>query len=811
MADNPRLAALKAKLIAECERLLDKPGAMLRREAVFDDQADKLYDQLMDADDIVDDPDAAATDFRSELSRRFAPAPPARQNRPPVSSTARPASGSGKPREPVPLHLLTSPYRFVELNDKVVMAEPPSPLFQPLPGGFTGRISVEWAVETPMLIGSEKDGLSRPLRLPDGRYAIPGATLRGMVRASAEIVAGARLSQINGHHRYGVRDFTHPLVRPPEDEKKSLLHADRVKAGWLHYDEVSGDAHITPCATWRRITHDDLRELLKLPAQSDQYQWRARWLATRMVDRYAAAGFKITGGRAPLIDFDTAPVLMFNRTGTGPADGIATVSATGAPGRLVFSNRSPAAPNGEIIRQAEIRGGAGQPKKNEYVFFDDPAAKDFKVDAKAWDRFWLINTKPARRRREPDGSLAVLWPTLKAGGKVPVFYVQEKDGNPETLQLGLTRFFKIAHSHSVRDLLDKERGQPHKQPAAPAAFKPDLVESLFGHVLEADDFTPAAPKGQSVACKGRVAFGFAYLENAGDAEETGTIRTVMGAPRASFAPFYLAGRIKDYSHPEARLAGRKRYVPRFRPQDLASAPKRLVASLTHQVSRLGRNAEQLNEIGCDLRLLRHKRDGGELVFRSDIRVRNVTAVELGLLLWVLTHGGDPAKPYRHQIGRAKPFGAGQVLVRGLHLSLQPHDPADRSLMQTPDAAERAGASGEGWTDGTLSLRPFLKAFETFMAQHWTNWPHVRPVTQWLRSCRPDWGAEQVGQRPEPEGRFSYPALNEFNIIRKSVKMDNKKADPTQDTPSNFLSAGENIHHNISYLRIYATKIINQED
>ncbi len=786
MAEDPRLATLKAKLIAACERLLDEPGAKLRREVIFDDLADKLYDQLMDAGDAVDDPDATATEFRSELSRLFAPAPQARLGKQSASSVARLPTGSGKPREPVPLHLLTSPYRFVKLNDKVVVAETPQPLCQPRPGGFTGRINVEWAVETPMLIGEEKDELSRPLRLPDGRYAIPGATLRGMVRASAEIVAGARLSQINGHHRYGLRDFTHPLVRPPEDEKKSLLHADRVKAGWLRYDEASGEAHITPCASWRRIAHDDLRGLLKVTAESDQYRWRARWLATPMVDRYAAAGFKIVGGRAPRIDFDTAPVLIFHRTGTGPSDGVAKPNAAGEPGRLVFSNRSPAAPPAEIIRQAEARGGAGQPKKNEYVFFVDPMAQPFKVDAKAWDRFWLINTKPARRRREPDGSLAVLWSTLKAGGKVPVFYVQEKDGSPETLQLGLTRFFKIAHAHSVRDLLDKERGQPHAQPAAPGAFKPDLVESLFGHVLEADDFSPSAPNGQSVARKGRVAFGFAYLDNSCEAEETGTIRTVMGAPRASFAPFYLAGRIKDYSHPEARLAGRKRYVPRFRSQDLASAPARLVASLTHQVSRLGRTSEQLNEIGSDLRLLRHQRDGGELTFRSDIRIQNVSPVELGLLLWVLTHGGDPAKPYRHQIGRAKPFGAGQVRVRALRLTLQPHDPAGPSLLQPPDATERPGTGGEGWTDGTLSLRPFLSAFGAFMARNWTGWPNVRPVTQWLRSCRPDWGAEQVGQRPEPEGRFSYPELKEFNIIRRVVKMDNKPTEPHPDNPVSLL-------------------------
>ena len=50
-------------------------------------------------------------------------------------------------------------------------------------------------------------------------------------------------------------------------------------------------------------------------------------------------------------------------------------------------------------------------------------------------------------------------------------------------------------------------------------------------------------------------------------------------------------------------------------------------------------------------------------FSSRIRLHNVTAEEIGLVLYALGHGGDPKKPYRHQIGRAKPYGAGEVARR----------------------------------------------------------------------------------------------------------------------------------------------------
>ena len=145
------------------------------------------------------------------------------------------------------------------------------------------------------------------------------------------------------------------------------------------------------------------------------------------------------------------------------------------------------------------------------------------------------------------------------------------------------------------------------------------------------------------------------------------------APRASFAPFYLRGPIKDWTDEarngnsgEARLAGRKRYFARFPAPRLASAEADIVAALS------GLNNTTSPDTQSRLRLLKPAAPNGELVFSGIIRLHNVTAEEIGALLWTLTHGGEARKPYRHMIGRAKNVGAGQARVKSLRMKLTAH-------------------------------------------------------------------------------------------------------------------------------------------
>ena len=58
-------------------------------------------------------------------------------------------------------------------------------------------------------------------------------------------------------------------------------------------------------------------------------------------------------------------------------------------------------------------------------------------------------------------------------------------------------------------------------------------------------------------------------------------KTVMGAPKASYAPFYLSGAEKDWSSATAQLAGRKRYLARH---DGAKAESAIQAALKSQLT-----------------------------------------------------------------------------------------------------------------------------------------------------------------------------------------------------------------------------------
>ena len=126
----------------------------------------------------------------------------------------------------------------------------------------------------------------------------------------------------------------------------------------------------------------------------------------------------------------------------------------------------------------------------------------------------------------------------------------------------------------------------------------------------------------------------------------------MMAPRASYAPFYLRGTYKDWSDNEARLAGRKRYFPRFPAAAApgagqAAARTKLYGFLRSWIGNANRDTQS------HLAYLEPATDAAELTFYGAIRVHNVSAAELGMLLWALTHGGDPAKPYRHMVGRGQ--------------------------------------------------------------------------------------------------------------------------------------------------------------
>ncbi len=748
------------------------------------------------------------------LARRgpSAPALPPQQR---AGGRARPARPAPTTRPAPDAAVLTAPYRFVVIPDQVVPAQKRLQEANwgfPIKGGFCGAIEVEWAFETPMLIGveqKEKSGkkeedVSAPMKL-GGDYVIPGATLRGMMRAAMGIVCRARLTQVNTNHRYGVRDFTHPLFR--EEAGAQRLAWDNLRTGWLRkLTEEEKARHVTSDNTQKLsdyvLTSCDkaMVRIRALPRSfnngkpTDNGEWHRAWLGTKLGERYEKARYvkSKTEGKKPtyVFDFeDMAKAESFSRDPAGKPGDQDYVSPGGAGGRkgwFVFSNNSPSHKNIDpATLDAQQKPPQGDQKKREYVFFDRPGPEEVRLTQEAFERFERINSKPGKTKLKPDGSYAVMAETLESGKRIPVFYVGDPDPerDDKDFAIGLTRLFKLPHANSVGDVLARqaEHQRFFKTEENKLALKePDMVEALFGYVYDRGDIGLSEEEDErlapgQLARKGRIAFGFAHLAQETPAAGTDVITTTAMAPRASYAPFYLRGPIKDWTDEatngrkgDARLSGRKRYFPRFPADRRDGAVKRIEETL------LKRKSEDATDTQSRLRLLRPETPGGDLIFRGTIRLHNVTAEEIGALLWTLTHGGDPKKPYRHMIGRAKNAGAGQVRVKSVKLALTANDGSD--VDTNLQEWERSTESSERWTAGGQSLEPFFKAFENYMREEAdSNWPQTDDICEFLGVCDPAKGAELKAD--------FLPTPNLFGRLRRLVKAD-VQSDPAPVTNAN---------------------------
>lgn len=751
--------------------------------------------------------------------------------------------GTRRPERP---DLYSSPYRFVPLTNKIVLPEPGNDgsHSEPNEDGFCARLTVEWLAETPLLIGATEkeehdaanknnrrkadDDIVEPFRLTEDKtsYAIPGATLRGVVRAALEIVAHGRMWQVDRHFRFGLRDFEHAAYAPDEEDDPQpgreggrhypVGHVDEVQAGWL---EVRGEGKeatwfIRPC----RWGHVEIERLLRSSHVRTTARDRLAWSRLSIVDKYEA--FAMTTGRGRSREPSFARTFSVEERGQDNGrDLYAIVDGGSLAGRLVFSDKSPS------------REG----KRFEYIFVDDEQGAPIELPNEVVETFVRLHSKPSRNTPVPDGTYKLLAPLLDRGEKIPVFFVSttgRQDVRVTTFAFGLTRLFKVPHGRSVGDVLlghvDGSEDQPVERSDllldGPGAHKPeakcdqetrtgnkplkrveaDFVENLFGYVHEPKDVydDPDRLEAESetiaptaIARRGRVAFSFARLASGSRTKLSEAVSTVMMAPRASFAPFYLvseAGKPKDYSDPESKLAGWKRYVPRFplggrRGVVASNASNTIRALLEKQLDNIkltgGREASE--DVRTRLRFL-ESADGKPLRFESEIHMHNVTAAEIGAVLWALTHGGDRTKPYRHLVGRARPFGAGQMRIHSIRLAVEPNL-RERTMrfVKEPLEEERLDEQGCGFCPAetsvpnkNASLRPFVDEFDTYMRKACPDWPDTEQVREFLLLSDPATGEALAGEglldylplrRPigERAGRMEYE--NPYQELRKLTK------------------------------------------
>lgn len=571
----------------------------------------------------------------------------------------------------------TAPYNFVPLPNRVFTVEdgievdgqkikPWEQQDRFIPGTYSGWIDLEIEALTPIYIrgaatrkedgewdGREARVRPEPYMLPDGRPAIPGSSLRGMVRTLVEILAFAKIPPVSkaklfyrdvSQGRIGEiyrKNFIEELGQISRGKDISSGHfvcnqapgyRSRVCAGFID----ARSKEIRKCEI-ARVEHNLIKKVFNQPVLDGR-------------GPQAIPNQKIQYQKV-LVSLDPKPENYFYKANNRHSHFY--LQFRKVHDMLITNDQND---KQEWMKKGYREGTlvitGGMPNKHlEFVFLDINSYERIKIPEDVWDSFNHDNqiTQWQERAFPLNGPRSKL--RKRAGGLShgqPVFYLldefQKSKKNPDGLVfLGRASMFRLPYDLSPFDLVPEEiRNAPL-----------DLAEAMFGKVDEDEKW----------AIKGRVFFEDAVAVEDGQGLLEGKIvPKILSSPKpTSYQNYLTQDGTKDQHHltsyfreDSTTIRGHKLYWHRW------CEEKGLLEV---------REGKDHDEILKNL-LSEHPQDKYKqhtviqpvksgLYFRGRIRFENLTDLELGALLSAL----ELPEHCAHKLGMGKPLGLGSVRIK----------------------------------------------------------------------------------------------------------------------------------------------------
>lgn len=418
--------------------------------------------------------------------------------------------------------MIEAPYNFVPLEETAFYPEWANHISQDIPfkDGVSGSIEYTMEAKTPIFVRNGYTDRNNPdatfSHTTDGRYFIPGTSVKGEIRNVLEILSFGKMTRVQDA-RFGIRDLNNKQYR-------NLVKG--VHCGWLYKDE-RGEYRIKDCGTPGRIKTSDLSDELSHFMSEPSLYWNLfcqRSGCTKAENevkdsvkeeikrssllKYFVYGYSLT----QLLGKD-----LFADTGLNYS-----FSKVDIPHRKLYGRKENGGRRGTIV----LTGQPNSTKKYDFIFFDNGKTIDVQDD--------IIADFKSIHKNKLD--FKYVWePRLESGKMIPVFFTLK---NEKVDAIGLSGMFRIPSANFIRGAIPAElQSKQHM----------DLAECIFG----------TADKGLGYL-KGRVFFSPAF---ANDGVTTlDEVRTTLSSPKPSYGPLY----VKDgtWNNSNARIKGRKRYPVR---------------------------------------------------------------------------------------------------------------------------------------------------------------------------------------------------------------------------------------------------------
>lgn len=330
--------------------------------------------------------------------------------------------------------MIKAPYNFVPLAQTVVFPDWAEKISMDIPfkDGISGTIDVSYTAQTPVFIGNGKvkgeDGKDTTVvinyKAANGQYALPGSSLRGMLRNVIEIASFGKFCRI---------DDSILSHRDLHDKKYTNAFRNKnINAGWLVYDEEKKQWALYP-VDYHRVK-DSLLEKIYHPEKS--FKERCEPQKRRE---------SLNGN----------PVIYFE-LGKETAD---------------YINQKPF--------QCSIKGYTvltGQPgsKKKDFIFEEKTSKKFNSIDELVRTFQGINEANPANQKKGYD--LVAEWRDFKNDNYpgIPVFYLADSTGKPESL--GLSQMFRLPYKNTLMEAV------LHSSELHGKELKMDFAECIFGKI-----------------------------------------------------------------------------------------------------------------------------------------------------------------------------------------------------------------------------------------------------------------------------------------------------------------------------------------
>ncbi|MEM6801311.1 MAG: TIGR03986 family CRISPR-associated RAMP protein [Bacteroidota bacterium] len=516
-----------------------------------------------------------------------------------------------------------APYNFVPFNEKIVRPYWAEYIShdRPFTDGKSGSLTIQITTHSPIFIrdGRKKTQVEQETiyyfsQTQEGKYFIPGSSIRGMLRNVMEIMCFSRMEKVD-ERKFSVREFENNDLYP-----KSQITKD-VYCGWLYKE--NGGYWIKDCDKPGRIKLDELSPVLKdkfLNSSPNKVDLRGRNGDFHKSARFKYETYAEINPKGLNFYFKETAYEELNAGNRrfytiDPMD-------EGRRGTIVFT--------GQPSYRNEPRGERASGKVFEFIFFDQEASQNIEVDEKVIKNFFL-----AYFEDQGSSQQSVDWkywkPKLEQGEHIPVFFRKEKDSIKD---MGLSYLYKISYDYSAKDLISNYHRKENQKGM-------DLTEAILGKVETSSSET---------ILKSRVHIGHTFALNV--AQELPKVQAILSSPKATYYPHYIEQNnrrgYKTYMDANAKIAGWKRYPIRRNGIYEPSLPENI-----HNLAKVATSFVPLDE---------------GVTFEAQISYHNLRKIELGALISTLTFHNTPS--CFHSLGMAKPLGFGKVALKVKDLSLQ---------------------------------------------------------------------------------------------------------------------------------------------